>query len=78
MFGNTWYSQDRQADHERDDTNRTRLRQVAGVRNRELRADVTQRRDTASAAWSTQCDFWKHRKDLRISQPTLPQGTRKT
>lgn len=71
-------SQDRQADHERDDTDRTGLRQVVGVRHRELHADVGQRRNTTSSERPTQRYFRQYREDLRVSQPTLPQGAGET
>jgi len=72
------FSQDRQADHERNDTDRTGLRQVVGIRHRELRSYVARRKHTASLARPTQRDFRQHREDLRVSQPTLPQGTGET
>jgi len=78
QIGNGAFSQDRQADHERNDTDRTGLRQVTGIRHRELRPDVAQRRHTASPARPTQRHFRQHREDLRVSQPTLPQGAGET
>jgi len=73
-----WFSQNRQVDNERNDTDRAGLCKVTGIRYRELRSNVAQRRYTASSARPAQRYFRQHREDLRVSQPTLPQGAGKT